>query len=70
MAGYVEHGNEPSDSIKGQEFLDMFRNYQLLKEDSATWIWLVSLLAVYFETTFKEKQNQEIPDLIPKHPVR
>jgi hypothetical protein len=30
-----EHGNEPSDSIKGGEFLDYLSHYYLLKKDSA-----------------------------------
>jgi hypothetical protein len=35
--GCCEHGNEPSDSIKGREFLDQLSDSQLLKEDSAPW---------------------------------
>jgi hypothetical protein len=35
MAGSCEHGNEPSISIKGGEFLDYLSDYQLLKKDSA-----------------------------------
>jgi hypothetical protein len=30
-----EHGNEPSDAIKGREFLGQMNNYKLLKMDSA-----------------------------------
>jgi hypothetical protein len=33
MAGYSEHGNEPSNIIKGREVV--FSNYQLLKKDAA-----------------------------------
>jgi hypothetical protein len=29
--GSCEHGNEPSSSIKGGEFLDQLSDYQLLK---------------------------------------
>jgi hypothetical protein len=32
-----EHGNEPSDPIKGGEFLDKLSDYQVLKKDSAPW---------------------------------
>jgi hypothetical protein len=32
-AGFCEHGNEPSGSIKGWEFLDQLSNYKLLKKD-------------------------------------
>jgi hypothetical protein len=35
MAGFCEHGNEPSGSIKGVEFLDYLSDYQLLKKGSA-----------------------------------
>jgi hypothetical protein len=28
--GFYEHGNEPTDSIKGGEFLDQLYDYQLL----------------------------------------
>jgi hypothetical protein len=31
MAGYCEHGNEPSGSIKDVEFLSLKSDYQLLK---------------------------------------
>jgi hypothetical protein len=33
--GSCEHGNEPSGSVKGEEFLDELRNCWLLKKDSA-----------------------------------
>jgi hypothetical protein len=39
--GCCEHGNEPSDFIKGEEFLDYLIDYWLLK-DSAPWSCLVS----------------------------
>jgi hypothetical protein len=32
VAGFCEHGNEPSDSIKGMELLDKLSDYQLLKK--------------------------------------
>jgi hypothetical protein len=32
VAGSCKHGNEPSSSIKGREFLDLLNNYQLLEE--------------------------------------
>jgi hypothetical protein len=34
MAGHCEHGNGPSDSIKGREFLEQVRNYYRLKKNS------------------------------------
>jgi hypothetical protein len=33
--GSCEQGNEPSGSIKGEEFLDLLSDYQLLKKDAA-----------------------------------
>jgi hypothetical protein len=36
VAGSCEHGNEPSGSIKGEVFLDLLSEYELLK-DSAAW---------------------------------
>jgi hypothetical protein len=38
VAGSYEHGNEISDSIKREEFLGQFTEYQLLMKDSALWI--------------------------------
>jgi hypothetical protein len=35
-AGPCEHGNEPSVSLKGGEFLDQLSDYKLLKKDSAS----------------------------------
>jgi hypothetical protein len=35
VAGFCEHGNEPSGSIKRGEFLDYVRDYQLVNEDPA-----------------------------------
>ena len=43
MAGSCEDGNESSGSIKYGEFLDWLRAYELVKNDSAAWSWLVSL---------------------------
>jgi hypothetical protein len=37
LAGFCEHGNEHSVSIKGGEFRDLLIDYQLLKKDSAPW---------------------------------
>ena len=37
MAGASECGNEPSGSVKCEEFLDWLRAGQLLKKDSAPW---------------------------------
>jgi hypothetical protein len=35
VAGCCEHGNEPSGSIKGGEFVDQLSDCQLVKKDSA-----------------------------------
>jgi hypothetical protein len=35
VACFYEHGNEPLDSIKGQEYLNWLRDYKLLEKDSA-----------------------------------
>jgi hypothetical protein len=35
VVGSCEHGNEPSDSIKGREFLDYLSDCQFLKKDPA-----------------------------------
>jgi hypothetical protein len=50
VTGSRECGEEPPDSIKYGEFLDLLRNYQLLKNVSAVWS-LVDVLCphtVYF----------------------
>jgi hypothetical protein len=36
------HGNIPSDSIKGKQFLDQLSDYRFLKEDSVLWSLLFS----------------------------
>jgi hypothetical protein len=37
VAGCCEHGNEPSGSIRGGEFLNYLSDYQPLMKDSAPW---------------------------------
>jgi hypothetical protein len=37
VAGTCEHGNEPSGSIKGEEFLDQQSDYYFLKKGFASW---------------------------------
>jgi hypothetical protein len=37
MVGFCEHGNEPSASIKGGEFLDKLCDYTLVNKYSAAW---------------------------------
>jgi hypothetical protein len=37
VVGSCEHGNEPSGSIKGGEFLDKMSDYKLINRDSAPW---------------------------------
>jgi hypothetical protein len=41
MVAFFENESEPPGSIKCEEFLDYQRKYQLLKNDSAPWSWLV-----------------------------
>jgi hypothetical protein len=36
-----EHGNKPSGSVKGRQFLDYLGDYQLLKEDYTPWSCLI-----------------------------
>jgi hypothetical protein len=37
VAGSCKHGNEPSDIITEEGFLDKLNTYKLLKKDSALW---------------------------------
>jgi hypothetical protein len=41
VAGFCEHGAEPSGSIKGEEFLDRLREYKLLKNNFVPWTYIV-----------------------------
>jgi hypothetical protein len=41
VADYCEYGNESSGFIKGGEFLDQLRDYELLRKDSVLWSYLV-----------------------------
>jgi hypothetical protein len=41
-----EHGNEPSSSIKGGEFIDSLSACQLLKNDSAPWSLYTTCVSV------------------------
>jgi hypothetical protein len=38
MVGSCEYDNEPSGSIKCEEFLNYASDYQVLNKDSAPWI--------------------------------
>jgi hypothetical protein len=40
VAGSCEHGDEPSDSIKGGEFLKHLGDYKLFKKDSVPYGWI------------------------------
>jgi hypothetical protein len=42
MASSCEQGNEPSGTIKGREFLNKPRQYQLHKQDSAPYSSLLN----------------------------
>ena len=44
VAGCCEHANEHCGFINCMDFLVQLRNYQLLKEDSAQWLWTFSYL--------------------------
>jgi len=35
--GICEHGNEPSGCTKWGEFLELLRNYQILRKDPPAW---------------------------------
>jgi len=37
MAGCCKHDNEPSDSVKGGEFLDYLNDFWFLEKDFASW---------------------------------
>jgi hypothetical protein len=37
VAGCCEHGEKPSGSTKGREFINQMIDYQLLKEDCTVW---------------------------------
>jgi hypothetical protein len=39
VVGSCEHGNGPSGSIKGSQFIALLSNYQLLKKAFASWSW-------------------------------
>jgi hypothetical protein len=45
VAGCCEHGNEPSGSVKGKEFLDKLSYYELLNKDSAPYTSLVNVMS-------------------------
>jgi hypothetical protein len=40
VVGFCEHGNEPSGSIKGREFIDKLYDCKLSKKDSAAWSYI------------------------------
>jgi hypothetical protein len=44
VAGSGRHDNEPSNLIKGGEFLDQLSDYQLLKKDCDPWSFAVCLV--------------------------
>jgi hypothetical protein len=49
MAGSCEHGNEPSGSIKGEEFIEYLSDYWLLKKVSTPWSLLI---IIYYYQNF------------------
>jgi hypothetical protein len=61
LEGTSEHGNEPSRSIKGGEFLDYLSDCQLLKKDSAPWSQLVNMhrltLQMAAHSTINSRKN-------------
>jgi hypothetical protein len=40
MSISCKHGNEPSGSLKGKQYLGWMSNYYVIKKDSVTWSWL------------------------------
>jgi hypothetical protein len=60
VAGCCELGNEPSGSIKDEEFFDRLINYQFLRECSATRRWLVSYWTVSYIRTLTKGMPTEI----------
>jgi hypothetical protein len=44
VAGPCEYGKQHLGSIKGRECVDLLRDYYLLKEDSTSWGWLLTLI--------------------------
>jgi hypothetical protein len=50
VAGSGEHCNEITGSIKGGKFVEQFNNYQLLKNDSVKWSWLVGWLVGWLDS--------------------
>jgi hypothetical protein len=59
VAGYCEHGNEPSVSIRDEEFFDQLSDYQLLKNYSAPWNNLICVLSLSERPSFALIQNND-----------
>jgi hypothetical protein len=68
VAGSCEHGNKPSGSIKGGEFLDFLSDCQLPKKDSVPWSWLLkhfdrNYLLLYHRKLFNSESRCEAVSL-------
>jgi hypothetical protein len=62
VAGFCEHGNEPTGSIKGEKLFEPVSDYQLLKTDSGL---------RYLVTDYKKKSFLLPPPLpLAPHPLR
>jgi hypothetical protein len=55
--GCCENGNEPSVPIKGREFLDKLKEYQLLKKDFVAWSWLIWVMSMFSNINVSEKKK-------------
>jgi hypothetical protein len=62
--GCCEHVNEPEDSIKGGEFLDLLNDYQLLK-DSATQRCYVIVPNLKYSVVMSAGKGVGKPDICP-----
>jgi hypothetical protein len=59
-ASCYEHGNEPSGSIKGGEFIDKLSDCQLLKKDSASFL-LTPWCRTFFEKLIVTQLVKQYP---------
>jgi hypothetical protein len=66
MIGSCEHGNEPSDSIKGGEFLNQLSICQLLRKDLTPWS-LIILLQLCIDLCVTHVKAVQLPKTIIKY---
>jgi hypothetical protein len=53
LEGFCEHDNELSSSMKCEYFLNQLSDYQLLKEDSVPWIYIIRVISAPEKKTQK-----------------